>query len=86
MLWSLLGLFLMGLGFPKCWLTERKWPNTTPPEKKVHQPTRSWTHNCKDDFTDDVQWGDREWHLKFIGFRIIVLEVCLIISIILHFK
>lgn len=68
MLWSLLGLFLMGIGFPKCWLTERKRPY---PAQHAHDPDRSWTHNCKDDFTDnfdDRMGGDREYWLKFMSF------------------
>lgn len=74
MLHSLLGLILMGLSFPKMWLTERKWPEPTPAEKKVQQPKRSKTHNIKDDFTDDVEHGDREWWVKFIGFWILCAE------------
>jgi hypothetical protein len=72
MIWSLLGMALMGLSFPKCVLTERKWPEPSAP--KVHQPNRSWTHNCKDDFTDDVD-GDKEWWLKFMAFWLLVFMV-----------
>lgn len=67
----------MGAGFPKCWFTERKRPNPSKP--KVHQPDRSWSHNVKDDFTDDVM-GDKEWWLKFMGFLIIVLAVLAVLT------
>lgn len=83
MLRSLLGLFLMGISFPKMWLTERKWPEATPPEKKVQQPNRSLTHNVKDDLTDDVQWGDREWHLKFLGFWFVIFIALSVVLLLL---
>lgn len=82
MLWSLLGIFLMGIGFPKCYFTERKRPNKL--TRKVHEPERPWTHNCKDDFTDDVT-GDKEWFLKFLGFWLLVfmaLSVALLVQLI----
>lgn len=68
MLRSLLGMLLMGVGFPKCYLTERKRPR---PAVHAHDPEASWTHNIKDDFTDDVM-ADKEFWIKFMGFWLLV--------------
>ena len=83
MMWSFLGLFLFGLGFPKRWLTERKLPY---PPQHTYEPGRSWTHNCKDDLTDhfdDRKGGDRQWWLGFIGFSLYTQLVLIILLLVL---
>lgn len=80
MRWSLLGLFLMGVGFPKMWATERKWPDAS--TRKVHDPERSWSHNVKDDFTDDVE-ADSEWWLKFMGFMLLAQAIVIALLVVL---
>lgn len=77
MLWSLLGILLMGLSFPRCYFTERKKPRSA---MHVQQPERPWTHNCKDDFTGDMN-ADKEWWIKCLGFVIIVLSFIILLTI-----
>ena len=82
MRWSLLGLFLMGISFPKMWATERKWPYEA---RHTPDPARGFVHNCKDGFTDnfdDRKGGDREWWLKFMGFMLLAL-IALIVLLVL---